>query len=47
MNTQELTDHIKHLNEYPYELGQDKQELYELETALYDLAEYLEEARLG
>ena len=47
MNTQELTAHLKHLNEYPHELGQDKQELHELETALYDLAEYLQLMREG
>lgn len=48
MNTQELTAHLKHLNEYPQELLQNSPEdLLELENALYDLAEHMEEVRLG
>lgn len=48
MTTQELTAQLKQLNEYPQELLQNSPEdLMELENALYDLAEHLEEVRLG
>lgn len=48
MNTQELTAHLKHLNEYPQELLQsDAEALLDLENALYDLAEHLQLMREG
>lgn len=48
MTTQELTAHLKQLNEHPAELLKNPDaDLYALEQALYDLAEQLEEIRLG
>ena len=48
MNIKELTDQLKQLNEHPVELLQNSDDdLFELEEALYDIAEHLEEIRLG
>ena len=48
MNIKELTNHLTQINESPSELLQNSAEdIYALEQALYDLAEHLEEIRLG
>ena len=48
MDIKELTAYLRHLNASPEKvLHNSESDLFELEDALYDLAEHLEEIRLG